>query len=62
MSDSAIARRLGVTDKAVAKAIAWLRRVGHRPGGWKDVLQLTLCVEEFTEGRSLPPSDTSRNK
>jgi predicted transcriptional regulator len=24
MSDSAIARRLGVTDKTVAKAIAWL--------------------------------------
>ena len=33
MSDSAIAKRLGVTDRTVAKAIAWLGRVGHRAGG-----------------------------
>jgi hypothetical protein len=26
MSDSAIAGRLGVTDKTVAKAVAWFRR------------------------------------
>jgi len=29
MSNSAIAKRLGVTDKTAAKAIAWLRRM-HR--------------------------------
>ena len=33
MSNSAIARRLGVTDRTVAKAIAWLGRAGHRAGG-----------------------------
>jgi hypothetical protein len=33
MSNSAIARRLEVADKAVAKAVAWLRRVQHRPDG-----------------------------
>jgi len=33
MSRSAIARRLGVTDKTVANARAWLRRAGHRSGG-----------------------------
>jgi len=33
MSNSAIARRLGITDKTVAKSIAWLGRVGHRPAG-----------------------------
>jgi hypothetical protein len=33
MNKSAIARRLGVTDRTVAKAIAWLGRVGHRPAG-----------------------------
>jgi hypothetical protein len=29
MSDSAIARSLGVTDKTVAKALAWLIRAQH---------------------------------
>jgi hypothetical protein len=33
MSSSAIAKRLGITDKTVAKAIAWLWRVGYRPDG-----------------------------
>jgi hypothetical protein len=33
MSNSAIARRLGVTDRTVAKAIAWLGPVGHRASG-----------------------------
>jgi hypothetical protein len=33
MSNSAIAMRLGITDKTVTKATAWLRRVGHRAGG-----------------------------
>jgi len=33
MSCSAIARRLGVSDKTVAKAVAWLRRVDHTDGG-----------------------------
>ena len=33
MSDSAIARRLGITDKTVAKSIAWRRRIRHRPAG-----------------------------
>ncbi len=33
MSDSAIARRLDVTARTVAKAIAWLGRAGHRAGG-----------------------------
>ena len=27
MSNSAIARRIGITDKTVAKAIAWFRHV-----------------------------------
>jgi hypothetical protein len=31
MSNLAIARRLGVTDKSVGKAISWLRRVQLRP-------------------------------
>jgi len=33
MSDSAIAKRLGITDKTAAKAIEWLWRVRHRPDG-----------------------------
>ncbi len=33
MSNLAIARRLGVNDKTVAKAIAWLRRVEYRSDG-----------------------------
>jgi hypothetical protein len=33
MSNSAIAKRLGITDKTVTKAAAWLRRVEHRPNG-----------------------------
>ena len=33
MSGAAIAQRLGVTDRTVAKAIAWLGRAGHRAGG-----------------------------
>jgi hypothetical protein len=33
MSSMAIAGRLGVADKAVAKAVAWLRRVRYRPDG-----------------------------
>lgn len=33
MSSLAIAKRLGVTDKTVAKSIAWHKRVGHRPAG-----------------------------
>jgi hypothetical protein len=52
MSNSAIARRLGVTDITVAKAIAWLGRIRHRPGGQKDVQQLTFFMEEVGEGRS----------
>jgi len=32
MSNSAIARRLGISDKTVAKALAWLRRVERCPG------------------------------
>jgi DNA-binding NarL/FixJ family response regulator len=31
MSSSAIAKRLGITDKTVAKAIAWFRHVQLRP-------------------------------
>ena len=41
LSNSAIAKRLGVTDKTVAKAIDWFWRIGHRPNGKKDVLQST---------------------
>ena len=52
MSGSAIARRLGVTDRTAAKAVAWFRRAAHGAGGWKDVLQLTSCMEEVSEGRS----------
>jgi hypothetical protein len=33
MSSVAIAKRLGVTDKTVAKAVAWLWRGGRRPDG-----------------------------
>ena len=33
MSNSAIARRLGVTDKTVTKAVAWFRRLENRPNG-----------------------------
>jgi len=33
MSVSAIARSLGVTDKTVAKAVAWFRRIEHRANG-----------------------------
>jgi len=51
MSNSAIARRLGVTDRRAAGAIAWLRRVGQRPDGQKDVLRSTLSVEESGKGR-----------
>jgi transposase len=36
MSNSAIAKRLKITDKTVAKAVAWLWRVQHRPGGHPD--------------------------
>jgi hypothetical protein len=32
MSSLAIARRLGVTDKTVAKAVAWFRRAAHGAG------------------------------
>jgi len=52
MSDSAIAKQLGVTDITVAKAIAWAGRIRHQPGGQKDVRKLTFCVEELSEGRS----------
>jgi hypothetical protein len=38
MSCSAIARKLDVTDKTVAKAIAWLRRVAPRHDG-KDTIK-----------------------
>ena len=31
ISDSAIARKLGVTDKTVGKAVAWSRRKVHQP-------------------------------
>ena len=31
MNNSAIARRLGVTDKTVGKAISWLQGVQPRP-------------------------------
>ena len=30
LSNSSIAKRLGVTDKTAAKAVGWLRRVEHR--------------------------------
>jgi hypothetical protein len=33
MSDSAIAKRLGITDKTVAKAIAWFGRLHRYPDG-----------------------------
>jgi DNA-binding NarL/FixJ family response regulator len=33
MSDSAIARRLGVTDKTVAKAVAWFQHMEQRYNG-----------------------------
>ena len=33
LCNSLISRRLGVTDKTVAKAIAWLRRIEHRFNG-----------------------------
>jgi hypothetical protein len=33
MSDSAIARSLGVTDKAAAKAVDWFRLIEHRSNG-----------------------------
>jgi hypothetical protein len=33
ISDSAIARRLGVIDKTVAKAVDWFQRVEHRSNG-----------------------------
>ena len=33
MSNSAIARRLGITDKTVGKAMAWLWHVEHGPDG-----------------------------
>jgi hypothetical protein len=33
MSSSVIAKRLGVNDKTVAKAVGWLRRVECRPDG-----------------------------
>jgi len=36
MNDSAIAKRLGVTDKTVAKAIAWFRRA-QRPHKWHNI-------------------------
>jgi DNA-binding transcriptional regulator YiaG len=36
MSNSAIARRLGVTDKTVAKAVAWFRRA-QRPQKWHNI-------------------------
>ena len=42
LSNSAIAKRLGVTDKTVAKCVVWLRRVQHRPDGWEDVAQRTV--------------------
>jgi hypothetical protein len=52
MNDSAIAGRLGVTDKTVAKAAAWPRRVEHRPNDEKDVTPSTLCAEAF-RGRKI---------
>jgi hypothetical protein len=30
LSNSSIARKLGVTDKTVAKAVAWFLRIEHR--------------------------------
>ena len=33
LSDTAIARRLSVTDKTVAKAVAWLERIQRRSDG-----------------------------
>jgi hypothetical protein len=33
MSNSAIARRLGIADKTVAKAMVWLWLVERRPDG-----------------------------
>jgi hypothetical protein len=30
LSNCSIARRLGITDKTVAKAVDWIRRGGHR--------------------------------
>jgi hypothetical protein len=33
MSDSAIGKRLGITDKTVAKAIAWFGRLHRYPDG-----------------------------
>jgi hypothetical protein len=46
MSSLAIARQLGVTDKTVAKDVAWLQRVQHRPYVQEDVAQ-RIVMQQF---------------
>jgi len=45
MSNSAIAKRFGGTDKTVAKAVAWFRRAQRRIGGTISVGETRLLFD-----------------